>query len=94
MYTCGVRVRLYSKDSNPAIDTPLCSKSQTYVADLVANGQAVMLDFRSAQLLTWHSRPEDTKRELRGSQGDWCISDCSLLPHGQLLRITTRQRVS
>lgn len=94
MYTVRVRIKLFSKDANPNVDPPLLHKSPQYVDALVANGEAVMLDARNAQLLYWHSRSDDSKREMRGGLGDWCVRDCSLLPHGEILRITTRQRVS
>ena len=89
-----VKVRLFSKDANPACDRPLLHKSRFYVDALVANNEAVWLDFRNAQLKYWHSPADDVHPMLRGGIGDWAISDYSVLPGRQILRITTRQRVS
>ena len=86
--------RLFSKDANPLVDPPLLHKSVQYVDALVKTGEARYLDYRNAQLLCWHSRLDDEKRELHGGIGDWAISDYSILPGGKVLRITTRQRVS
>ena len=89
-----MKVKLFSKDANPLCDRPLLHKSRTYVDGLILTGEARYLDYRNAQLLCWHSRLDDEKRELHGGLGDWCISDYSILPNRQVLRITTRQRIS
>src|SRR5678816_3388275 len=95
VYTVGVKVRLFSKDANPLGDRPLLHKSRAYVDGLILSGEAVYLEGgRSAQLLGWHSRTDDVHPMLRGGLGDWAISDYSVLPGRQILRITTRQRVS
>jgi hypothetical protein len=85
-----VRISLFSKASNPNVDPPLLHKSKSYVDALVANHEAAYIDERRAQLLCWH-RPDAEKRELHGVLGDWCLSNFSILPRGEVLAITTRQ---
>jgi hypothetical protein len=48
-----MKVRLFSKNSNPSTDSPLCHKSQSYVQSLIDTGEAIMLACGSAQLTGW-----------------------------------------
>lgn len=61
-----MKVRLFSKNSNPATDSPLCHKSHSYVASLVETGEAIMLGQFDAQLTGWkrmRAENEDQKAE-------------------------------
>jgi hypothetical protein len=45
-----MRISLFTHDANLRVDSPLCRKSKSYIAALLAAGQAVMLSKWSAQL--------------------------------------------
>ncbi|HZR31073.1 MAG TPA: hypothetical protein VFA76_04360 [Terriglobales bacterium] len=45
-----MRIRVFSHDSNPAVDPPLCHKSEAYVLDLLKKLRAFRIDDRSVQL--------------------------------------------
>jgi len=45
-----MRISLFTHDANPGIDRPLCHKSKTYIARLILEKSAFMIDERRAQL--------------------------------------------
>jgi hypothetical protein len=80
-----VSVSLFSHSANPEVDPRLCRKSNSYVAQLVREGRAFMIDERRAQLYgplenmtTWNrplQRPalisgRNSCRKVRGPDGE------------------------
>jgi hypothetical protein len=57
-------ISLFSHDVNPSVDPRLCRKSNSYVARLVHEGRAFMLDERRAQLYAPTQDLMDSGRQL------------------------------
>jgi hypothetical protein len=90
---------MYCPRENPAVlgkresqrRFAVVAQSRHYVDGLIETGEAIYLSTGAAQLTVWRASLSPDARQFRAGVGDWFTSDCSALPGGQLLRITTRQ---
>lgn len=76
-----MKIRLFSKTSNPLKDIPFLHKSKTYVDSLISTGEAIMLNDSEAQLTGWLAMRQDESldRSMARSAGSgfdsaWAIN--------------------
>lgn len=85
---------VFSSNSNPVVDAPLCRKSRAYVEDLLERKEATMLgeDLRAGvKLRSRRTLVPFTPFEMAAALTDWRTVPVSFLPGGKVLVITTKQ---
>ena len=88
-----MRFPVFSRDSNPAVDPPLCRKSPAYVLDLLERGEAFQVgdNLRAGVKLRAQRQRATAPIEFLAALSDWQMVPLSYLPHGKVLMITTEQ---